>query len=122
MTPSWFRQLDAASSVAEVVAVTRDFFAMWSPEEIMELPESCRPTRFRDAIDLETLHRCAVEAFRNTRATGPELVLLKKLAGFLGRACGRIAQLNSEAADAAEGESRQPEPRRTGKPEAARGQ
>ena len=122
MTPSWFRQLDQATSVAEVVAITRDFFALWSPEEIVQLPASCQPARFRDATDLDNLHRSAVEEFRNTRATGPELVLLKKLAGFMGRACMRIAQLNSEAADAAEPEAaRQPDPKRTGKPQAARG-
>lgn len=122
MTPSWFRQLDKATSVAEVVAITRDFFALWSPEEIVQLPASCRPARFRDAADVEDLHRRAVEEFRSTRATGSELVLLKKLAGFMGRACMRIAQLNSEAADADEPEAaRQPEARQTGKPEAARG-
>ena len=119
MTPSWFRQLDQATSVAEVVAITRDYFAMWSPEEIVQLPKPCHPARFRDATDLETLHRCAVEAFRKTRAAGPELELLKKLTGFIGRACVRIAQLNGEAASADESESRQPETRRTGKPEAA---
>ena len=115
MTPSWFRQLDQATSVAEVIAITRDFFALWSPEEIVQLPASCQPARFRDPTDLEDLHRCAVEEFRNTRATGSELVLLKKLAGFMGRACMRIAQLDSEDASAAEPEAaRQAQARRPG--------
>ena len=115
MTPSWFRQLEQATSVAEIIAVTRDFFALWSPEEIGQLPPSCQPARFRDATDLEDLHRCAVEEFRNTRSTGSELVLLKKLAGFMGRACMRIAQLDSDAANAAESEAaRQTEARRSG--------
>jgi hypothetical protein len=90
---SWSGQLDAAKSVSEVVALTRDHFARWSPEEIALLPDNCRPSRFRDDVDVEELHRRAVEEFRNTRASGDELAQLQKLMAFIARASVEIARL-----------------------------
>ena len=90
---TWLAQMDRAQTVEEVVAIVRDFFAMWSPEEIGMLPTACRPGRLRDAAQIEELNRCAVEAYRNTRASGKALELLQRLTGIVGRACVRIAQL-----------------------------
>ena len=91
---SWSGQLDEAKSVSEVVALTRDFFARWTPEEIALLPTGCRPSRFRDEIDIEELHRCAVEEFRNSRASGDELTQLQKLMAYIARASVALARLH----------------------------
>jgi len=91
--PSSFRQLDNAATPAEVVEIVRDYFVMWTPEEIALLPEACRPPHVRDETDVEELHRCAVEAFRTSRASGDELALLRKLVGFVASASVRLAQL-----------------------------
>lgn len=93
MPKSWFHQVENAQSQSEVIAVARDYFAMWSPEEIGILPPAIRPPHLRDATDLEELNRRAVEAFRDTRATGEELKLMQRLTGFVGRSCVRLAQL-----------------------------
>jgi len=99
---SWSGQLDAAKSVDEVVALALDYFARWTPEEIALLPAHCRPSRFRDEIDVEDLHRCAVEEFRNSRASGDELAQLQKLMAFIARASVTIARLgpSEEPSDA----------------------
>jgi hypothetical protein len=90
---SWQAQMGRAASVDEVVAIVRDYFALWTPEEIALLPTPCQPGRLRDASQIEELNRNAVEAYRNTRATGQALELLQRLTGIVGRACVRIAQL-----------------------------
>lgn len=97
MPTSWFRQMEGSRSESEVVAIARDYFAMWTPEEIGILPPAIRPPHIRDATDLEELNRRAVEVFRETRATGEELNLLQRLTGFVGRSCVRIAQLRATA-------------------------
>ena len=81
-----------------MVAVVRDYFALWSPEEFALLPEACRPPHLRDETDIENLHRCAVEAFRRSRATGDALALLRKLTGFVASASVRLAQLREAEA------------------------
>lgn len=95
--PSWFRLLDNAQRPSEVVAIVRDYFARWSPEEIALLPVACRPPHIRDVSDVEELHRCAVEAYRSSRATGEALTLLQKLTGFVACATVRIAQVDTRA-------------------------
>ncbi|HUP97718.1 MAG TPA: hypothetical protein VM073_07250 [Usitatibacter sp.] len=85
--------MERAESEEEVVSIVRDYFAMWTPEEISRLPKSCRPARLRDASNLEDLNRWGVEAFRKTRASGQELELLQKLTAIIGRACVHIARL-----------------------------
>ena len=102
MSKSWFRQVENARSENEVISIARDYFAMWSPAEIGILPPAIRPPHIRDATDLEELNLRAVEAFRETRATGEELVLLQRLTGFVGRSCVRIAQLRQGAASDAD--------------------
>ena len=90
---SWHVQMDRATSVDEVVAIVRDYFAMWTPEEMGMLPPACRPGRLREAAQIDELNRCAVEAYRNTRASGKALELLQRLTAIVGRAVVRIAQL-----------------------------
>ena len=98
---SWLQQLDGANSVPEVVSVTRDYLSTWSPVEIALLPWPCRPGHVRDAEDIEELNACAVEAFRNTRASGDELTALQRLTAFLSRAAVRLAMLREPGADSA---------------------
>ena len=107
---SWWEQLDRAKTVGEVVALTRDYFARWTPEEIALLPADCRPSRFRDEVDVEDLHRCAVEEFRNTRASGDELAQLQKLMAYIARASVAIARLrqSDEPPDTAPAEETPP--------------
>ena len=96
---SWFQQLDTARNPAEVVAVTRDYVATWSPEELARLPRTCRPGRLRTPEDIEELHACAVDAYRSTRASGYELTALQLITSFLVRASIRLAQLRAPQAD-----------------------
>jgi hypothetical protein len=93
---AWFQQLDDSTTPADVVAISRDYLATWSPEEIARLPHDCRPGRLRDASDIEELHACAVDAYRATRASGEELRALQLLTSFLVRASQRIVALRED--------------------------
>ena len=102
MAASWFRLLDEAHTSPEVVAVVRDYLARWTPGEISLLPTDCRPPHVRDGTDVENLHRCAVAAYVESRATDESLALLQKLTDFLARASVRLAQLEEHAGNDAE--------------------
>ena len=96
---SWFRQLDRASSVADVVRVTRDYLATWEPEELGLLPADCRPRRLKSHEDIEALHACLVDEYRRTRLEGDPLSALQRLTSFVVRASVRVAQLQCEEAE-----------------------
>ena len=49
-----YQELSEATTVAEIVQLTRDYLLSWSVEELERLPDSCRPGRVRTAEDIET--------------------------------------------------------------------
>jgi hypothetical protein len=93
MMTSWFARLDRAKSIPETLSVARDFFADWTPQELALLPKACRPGRLRDEHDLEALHACVVEVYRESRATGAELDALQRLTSFTVRVSMRLSEL-----------------------------
>lgn len=90
---AWYHQIDDAKSPLEVVAITRDYLASWTPRELARLPAACRPGKLRDEEDIELLHSRLVDEYRNTRASGEELSSLQQLTSLLVRASIRIAEL-----------------------------
>lgn len=108
---SWIGQLESASSTSAVVAIVRDYIALWSPEEIAALPPSVRPGRVRDESDVTDLHERLVEAYRTTRASGDALAALQRLTGFMARASIRVAELGGPRREDA-GEDAQSSPSR----------
>ena len=103
MMTTWFSQIDSAKSIAESLAVARDYVASLTPQELGQLPAHCRPGRVRDEHDIESLHACLVEAYRDSRATGPELDTLQRLTSFVVRLSIRLSELGSAASSASGG-------------------
>ena len=48
-----YQELSKATSVAEIVQLTREYLATWSVEDLERLPDSCRPGRVRSPQDIE---------------------------------------------------------------------
>src|SRR5260221_2254153 len=90
---AWYRRVDTAKSPLEVVAILRDYVAIWTPEDIGRLPEACRPGRLRDEQDVELLHTSLVEAYRETREAGEHLTALQEMTGMVVRASIRIVEI-----------------------------
>ena len=93
---TWHGQIDGATSVADVVAIARDFVATWTPEELARLPGHCRPGKIRDESDIADLHARLAEEYRVTRASGDALTTLQILTSFMVRTSVRIAQLGGD--------------------------
>ena len=96
MLLSWFQQIDAAQSPVDVVAVTRDYLATWTPDELGLLPAQCRPGRVKDVLDIEQLHVNLVEEYGRNRLSGEALSSLQRMTSFIVRASVRIAHLRTE--------------------------
>lgn len=94
---TWFRRLDDAKTVGEVLALARDYVATLPPQDIARLPARCRPGRIRDEADIERLHAILVEEFRESRAEGDDLVPLQRLTSFMVRASVRLAELAGDS-------------------------
>ena len=52
---SWFKDIERATSRAEIVANARDYCALLHPRDLAPLPAECREIRIEDAIDIAHL-------------------------------------------------------------------
>ena len=79
-----YQQLSKATSVAEIVQLTRDYLATWSVDELERLPDSCRPGRVRTAEDIEEwADRLHAESARTTMYLDDERKLDRITSHFL---------------------------------------
>jgi hypothetical protein len=91
MPLSWQDKLDCSTTESEVVSIAKDFVAQFSPREIENLPNACRPGKFFDANDVNSFafalmrHECG-----DDRETAE---LVHKLAGFFSNASTRLSQI-----------------------------
>lgn len=116
---SWFQQIDAAKTPLEVVTITRDYLATWTPDELAHLPVQCRPGRIKDEQDIDQLHVRLVEEYGRSRLDGEALAALQRMTSLIVRASVRIAQLQTED-DSSAPEDEPPRPS-AGRSAAARG-
>lgn len=97
MQKDWQLRLGDANSTEEVLWVARDFLAQWTPEQIAELPEHCRPGRLADADDIASYalslvkHQCDGESWQ---VAAP----IQEMASFFIAAATRVSQIMSFAA------------------------
>ena len=91
LAPDWKALLDGAINEKEVVEVTRDYLATWTPRELFSLPPACRPMMVKSAEDIGNL------AFELTRAhfgQGDDLELAQlilKMMTFFSHASSRLS-------------------------------
>lgn len=91
---NWFRHLEDARNSEELIAIVRDHFATWTPEQLALLPQRCRPGRMKTVRDLEELHAALVDEHRVSDAQGDALATLQRLTSFVVRASVRSAQMH----------------------------
>ena len=49
----WEKRIDSVATVPEIVALTQDYLASFSPEYLGRLPVDCRPTHIKYDDDIE---------------------------------------------------------------------
>ena len=91
MPRSWQDTVQAAETEADVLDVARDFLAQFSPSEIAQLPEACRPRRLFDAADIAE-YAFALVRHRCDYSTGAGSTL-QRLSAFFMDANERLSQI-----------------------------
>ena len=90
----WERRIDAVGSAEEIVALTQDYLASFSPEYLGRLPPDCRPEHVKYPDDIE---HWAQRLSRRYCAENDEPLdgnLLHDLLDFFLHALIRLAELH----------------------------
>jgi hypothetical protein len=91
---SWLRELDRASTEAEVVATTRDYVALWSPTELSQFPEDCRQIRIDTQADIARWRDKLAETYARARM-GEAPPRLQDLVTLVARADERLGEIRT---------------------------
>ena len=59
----WLQKIRAARSEPELVELCREYLAGWYHGDLAEIAEECRPTRIRDAEDIDYWNARLAEGF-----------------------------------------------------------
>ena len=90
----WQRRIGEAGSPEEVVALTQDYLASFSPEYLGRLPPDCRPTHIKYADDIEFwAHRLSLR-YCSDNAEPVDGDLLHGLLDYFLTALIRLAELH----------------------------
>jgi hypothetical protein len=93
----WQGRLNEAATREDVVAIARDYMALWSPDELSCLPPDLRPGKIVDADDVSD---CALRLVQAQMDRGTEAEThVHKLGGFFSSASLRLAQIMACASE-----------------------
>jgi hypothetical protein len=92
---SWLKDIDRATTEAEVVSRARDYCSLVSPRDLQPLPEDCRQIRIESQGDIPLLRERLAHGFESARAHASELEKLRELVSYLSRATERLGEIQS---------------------------
>jgi len=94
---SWTKEIRAARSWQELLALAKDFVAKLSPEEVASLPPTCREIRIKGTDDLYFWHERLAEEFFARAARGDPTTVHRDLLDFFTVASERASELHGQA-------------------------
>jgi len=92
----WLHVLDGAVSEHDIVTAAREFLATWTPEEIVRLPENCRPAKINDGEDIGEFAFRLSNAHLDFGGSLEDRQLLERLMSFFVHAAARYATVGAK--------------------------
>ena len=90
----WQRRMSSAESADQVVALTLDYLASFSPEYLGRLPPDCRPTRIKYEDDIEYWAHQLSQRYSRGNDQPVDGDLLHELRDYFLHALIRLAELH----------------------------
>ena len=90
---SWHKEIRAARTWQELLALARDFVAKMTPEEVVTLPPTCREIRIKGIDDLYFWHERLAEEFFARASRGDPTHAHRDMLDFFTVASERASEL-----------------------------
>jgi hypothetical protein len=89
----WYQMVDTAQSHGEVLGIARDYLASLTAEDLVAVPDDCRPGQIRDQSDIDFWNLRLAEELRAIWGTSRDGHMLTELAQFFLHASVRLSRL-----------------------------
>jgi hypothetical protein len=90
---AWLKEIDHATTEAEIVASARDYCALMHPRDLEPLPKEFREIRIENDADIPRLRERLAQGYAGVRAHASEVEKLRDLLNYLSRATERLGEL-----------------------------
>ena len=90
---AWFKEIDRATTEAEIVANARDYCSLVHPRDLAPLPETCRTIRIDNDADIPRLREKLAEGYAEVRSHASEVEKLRDLLSYLSKASDRLSEI-----------------------------
>jgi hypothetical protein len=91
---TWIREIDRATTQAQIVATARDYVSLYSPRELFNLPADCREIRIEDESDIPRWREKLSHGYAAAQ-DAPNAARLRDLVSCFDRAARRLGEISS---------------------------
>ena len=91
---TWHVQLEGATEVDAILAVTRDYLATFAPEHLARLPEDCRPGRIKGEDDIAYWSCKLAQHTHGDPAVPVDAILMQEMLNYFLHAWVRLSQMH----------------------------
>jgi hypothetical protein len=95
---SWLRDIDRATTGAEIVAHTRDYFSLVHPRDLAALPEEMRTIRIERETDIPLWKEKLARGCAGIQPEAHEGQRVREMLSYLSKAADRLGEIGENRA------------------------
>jgi hypothetical protein len=90
---AWFKDIDRATTEAQIVAGARDYCSLIHPRDLEPLPEQCRTIRIENDADIPRVREALAQGYSQARGDVSEVEKLRDLLTYFSKASERLNEI-----------------------------
>jgi hypothetical protein len=90
---AWFKEIDRATTEAELVSNARDYCSLMHPRDLAPLPQECREIRIDSDSDIPRLREQLAQGYAVVRSHASEVEKLRDLVSYLSKVSERLGEI-----------------------------
>jgi hypothetical protein len=90
---AWFKEIERATTEAELVSNARDYCALMHPRDLAPLPMECREIRIESDSDIPRLREQLAQGYAGVRSHASEIEKLRDLVSYLAKVNERLGEI-----------------------------
>ena len=90
---AWFKEIERATTEAELVSNARDYCALMHPRDLAPLPKECREIRIESDSDIPRLREQLAQGYAGIRSHASEIEKLRDLVSYLAKVNERLGEI-----------------------------
>ena len=93
---AWFKEVDRATTQAELVSNARDYCSLVHPRDLAPLPAEFREIVIESGSDIPRLREKLAKGYAGVRGHASEVEKLRELVSYLAKVSARLGEIRGE--------------------------